>query len=1540
MITNSKDSVIVSGSNSDDFIVNHGNYVTVKANAGNDWVGDYGKNSTVITGTGDDTVYDFGEKNSINSGNGNDLIYLSNTPQYVTTVTSGTGNDTIAINMKPTTYTYGDGGKEYYGATNVKVMDLDESDTIYFSEAVDYLKAYVSLGDLILSRYATSDGGMVLNLGKVTNKKIEKIKKVKVIHGGKTTTIGALMDRIVSVDTDIVIHGTKNNDWIDFYGNKNIVYGYDGNDTIYIDSTSAAEITSEAKIYAGNGNDEIFDYRAVKNLKVYGENGDDYIYINGKNPFIDSGMGNDTISCPTARIGTILGNVGNDRLNIDGDYLTVHGGEDSDTISGFGRYCEIYGDNGDDFLMTSSYGQLSTIIGGKGNDTIYDLSKYHYGSRFNSYVYQNGDGNDTIYSYQSDSLINIISGKVDNVVLKGDQDVILNIGGGSITLKDAQGAILNVRNSSGKIAPISISQNAIVNKKDSVEVNGTAQNNYIVNGSFFYPKKGKNATITGGTGNDTIANGQDASKVQINGDDGNDRITNFGIDGTIEAGIGDDTIENYGQAELINTGDGNDSIHNRANIVTIDSGAGNDMIENYGEKVLMISTKGISKIYNYGELATVVGGSDTDNIYNYNSNVSIISGDGNDYIFVSENPSDISANTEEVSIDSGAGNDTIYGGKSNTFFYKDGDGDDTIYYAKANDTLYIATNNGYETLESGDDIIVKVGDGSLKLKDSVGKSFEIVSKTLPVDIEESRKASLQALNAFVEAGKGTDKKSSIKSNKLAEKVSSSSVDIIRLMGKVFGEMTKYELDENGDPKKDKNGNLIKDESPSKTIIAAGYNAILDIESIIKSAKNIAEKDLSGAELFNEELSISNKIVSLTNNIAQFNGDPKAAFITPFASSAVGLVTNVITCFTDGASSKEITTIISNGSKLATETIRLFGSCEALKDSAFTKWLTTEAGGKKLAKFAGSKIPNIITGAIVGLYSGFDQYFKSVDNYNVDGLPDSVATFNTWMDVIDSTVHGFLHTVFPLDDIIYNGVCTIFSAISWSLRNGWTLMTGGDTSKVKFDIVTGRKYTTDISNALKWLITGQKSGSDGDDEIVNDRHGIPVVAGAGDDHITNLSSYVTITAGSGDDVVYNSASTHLNFTDGGSGDDDITAYGYGNTMKGGRGSDKIALHSNGTVPASGNEIYGDTGDDSILVDENNCKTDGSSERNTIVGGEGNDFINIENTNIPVILRYYAIDGNDTITGYESNDTIQIINSKYSTVKNGEDTIIKVGKNKITLINAKDKKLHIEKISDDKLPEGVSYDKKKITLKFNTKFRGELIDLANFASSITKIDASSLSDGVNIISNSADNLIKCGKANDTANGGVGKDTISGGAGNDTIYGLNGDDSLDGGKGDDYIIGGLGNDILKGGDGNDTFVYSKSTGDDIIKDYTAEHDKIKITSGSISKTTVNGKNVIFTIGNGTLTVEKGKGKNITFIDSKGKTSVKTYTKNSSANIAELWFADEDTNFSASSTHIDSITKNSLTDYSLGNVNTSTDWTTLTSKDSLTSGLTYSEN
>lgn len=204
----------------------------------------------------------------------------------------------------------------------------------------------------------------------------------------------------------------------------------------------------------------------------------------------------------------------------------------------------------------------------------------------------------------------------------------------------------------------------------------------------------------------------------------------------------------------------------------------------------------------------------------------------------------------------------------------------------------------------------------------------------------------------------------------------------------------------------------------------------------------------------------------------------------------------------------------------------------------------------------------------------------------------------------------------------------------------------------------------------------------------------------------------------------------------------------------------------------------------------------------------------------------------------------------------------------------------------LNASTTYDKNKTLLTVRKKYMSDKIDLADFADTVRKVNASALSNNVKIICNDFGNSVKSGKGSDTLTGGKGADT------------------LDGGKGNDVLQGGLGDDILKGGDGRDIFIYTAGTGNDTISDYKTGQDTIKIAGGTISSSTIKGSNVIWTIGNGTLTIKNSKGKNIIIEDESG--NIKTIIGGSpiiSDNVSSKVTLDANSNIADASTNTKSV-------------------------------------
>jgi Ca2+-binding RTX toxin-like protein len=83
---------------------------------------------------------------------------------------------------------------------------------------------------------------------------------------------------------------------------------------------------------------------------------------------------------------------------------------------------------------------------------------------------------------------------------------------------------------------------------------------------------------------------------------------------------------------------------------------------------------------------------------------------------------------------------------------------------------------------------------------------------------------------------------------------------------------------------------------------------------------------------------------------------------------------------------------------------------------------------------------------------------------------------------------------------------------------------------------------------------------------------------------------------------------------------------------------------------------------------------------------------------------------------------------------------------------------------------------------------------------------------------------GADDDQILGGGGNDTITGKGGNDRLFGEEGNDSLLGGDGNDVLCGGEGYDKLQGGQGADHFLFSGTSGTDVITDFDVFEDQIE--------------------------------------------------------------------------------------------------------------------
>lgn len=465
-----------------------------------------------------------------------------------------------------------------------------------------------------------------------------------------------------------------------------------------------------------------------------------------------------------------------------------------------------------------------------------------------------------------------------------------------------------------------------------------------------------------------------------------------------------------------------------------------------------------------------------------------------------------------------------------------------------------------------------------------------------------------------------------------------------------------------------------------------------------------------------------------------------------------------------------------------------------------------------------------------------------------------------------------------------------------------------------------------------------SGTSGKDTIQNggyDKSGVYQSAG----------SYVTIQAGAGNDSVSNNGGDNV-IIDGGKGNDSLQIdHGSYDSIFGGDGNDYIYAQADLST------ISGGAGNDSIIVKYGaKLSIDGGAgddfiefmsgeevagDNSTISGGKGNDIIRLDYRDRygvdakNVVINYASGDGNDTVYGFNSNDTLHITKGSYTTTKSGTDFIVQVGKQKITLKDA---------LADGYGKINIENSSGKVAVYNDWKVREGNVN-GNYANKVTLTGSkfsdyiSNYGDNVKITGGAGRDLIASFKGNNvTISGGEGDEQIqirggdnlkiSGDAGTDRIYvddyvhystidGGNGDDYIyldmtydsiiKGDNGDDYIgvIDFSGRNTIDGGKGNDrinldpmssqnVIKYASGDGNDTVFGFFAD-DTLHITKGSYSAK-ASGNDVIVTVGKGKITLNNAAGKSISIKDSKGKVTTKTYGSSSSALFTEDNFVTAD--------------------------------------------------
>lgn len=319
----------------------------------------------ITTGSGNDQLNNMREGLRYNLDGGHDFLSVASFPGDgpQTTVDGGLGNDTV------------DGGMF---SDNILAIDVQ---LINAGSGFDYINI----------QQAVESGDVIVN------------------GGGDTDTVnvwGPIGGTVYTNDVEFVYDSNWANR-ITATGSDVAVWGYGGNDTIYVD------VTNDASVYGGDGNDSITVY-ADDDATVYGNDGGDYIYVNAGDEALvygDSSEGPDTIE-------------------VWADDAWVYGGADDDVIVVHAYHeAEVYGEEGNDVIDVIVEDD-ATVDGGAGNDdialTYADYDGITYDNWFNEGEVYGGDGDDTIavnilYNDYAETSITGGAGN-DAIILTGSLD--------------------------------------------------------------------------------------------------------------------------------------------------------------------------------------------------------------------------------------------------------------------------------------------------------------------------------------------------------------------------------------------------------------------------------------------------------------------------------------------------------------------------------------------------------------------------------------------------------------------------------------------------------------------------------------------------------------------------------------------------------------------------------------------------------------------------------------------------------------------------------------------------------------------------------------------------------------------------------------------------------------------------------------------------------------------------------------------------------------------------------------------------------------
>ncbi len=1312
---------------------------------GNDNLYGYAGNDTLAGLAGNDNVFGNGGDDLLEGGLGND------------TLSGGAGSDTYVFNA-------GDGQDtiDNYDAS------IGRFDVLQFGEDIEATNVTVrrSGTNLVLTFAGSNDKVTISNYFNGDAAGGYQLNEIQFADGTAWNVADIKAAVLVPTENADNLYGYASDDTIAALGGNDTVYGYGGND----------------RLIGGLGNDTLDG----------GEGSDIYVF--------NLGDGQDTIQnydSSASRVDAIEFGVGIEPENVlvrrDGQslVLTINGTDDKITVSNYFlqdaashyRLEEVRFVDGTAWNIELvkalvqvptegadkiyGYEINDTLIGGGGNDTLYGNGgndaltggagndALDGGTGSDTYLFDVGDGQDTINNYDSGS------GRVD-VLLFGP-----NVDPANVTVRRINNHLVLTINGTDDKVTISnyfISDAAGGYQLDEIRFAGAPGTVWDVNAIkalVLVPTSGNDTlqgyasadVIAGGVGNDTISG--NAGNDVLEGEAGNDTLSGGEGNDSLLGGEGDDTLKGDAGDDVLHGGAGNDNLNGGIGSDTylFNVGDGRDTISNYdasdGRVDVLQFGQGIlpedvfARRINDDLVLTFTGSEDKVMVSNYFANDAAGNYQLDQVRFADDTVWDVEAvkalvllptsgkdtllgYASDDTIIGGEGDDTLYGNAGNDTLQGQ-DGNDTIFGGLGNDT--ISGGVGIDTLQGdeGDDVL-DGGVGSDILRGGAGDDNLIGGLG----------------NDQLEGGEGDDH-------------------------------YHFAVGDGQD--------ILNDTQGLSTIHLSGVSAgdvylRRDGTALLLCFVGSSTDQIRLVSFFdaNTQLALRGLVIDI--------GDGAPWILDAAAVDAKTLLGTLLDDVIDGNTLDN--TI--NG-QTGNDTVRAGSGADMLDGGAGDDALYGQDGDDILIGGQGNDLLDGGTGA--------DQLSGGAgdDIYVVDDAGDVVGEVaDGGIDLVRSSVSFALPD--HVEKIELTGTADI-NATGNALDNTLT----GNAGNNHLQGLDGND-TLMGGAGEDWL-----QGGNGND-VLNGGEGADLLdGGAGNDVLDGSFGIDQLVGGSGDDLyrVDDSADVVIELAGGGTDTVQSSAYSY-------KLSDNI---ENLILVDYAYEGVAGAGSQALTGNQHGNRLDGGAGADNLIGGLGDDTYVVDNVGDVVVEL--ANEGTDTVESsisYTLGETLENLTllgtADLNATGNAGENLIRgnAGYNRIeggagadVMYGGAGDDYYVAVSAEDSVHEYADEGIDTIERVFETNLvlEGNVENLI-LGSGVTTGNGNALN-----------NVITGNAGNNSLGGWDGDDTLYGLDGDDNLFGGNGVDTLYGGVGNDYLDGGAGVDHMEGGTGDDNYIVNHA--DDVI-------------------------------------------------------------------------------------------------------------------------------